>query len=160
MTNISVSERLDALRDDVLHTAELGDRDRKGGEVFAAVVRLLANREEGSSPLDLTLHEAISQRMAWGDPEGVVLADADSVCKRVLEVSRQAFSEPEERLLIADAVCEIGIVAARMIASAALGRAGRERASLLREEVLQLRLQDAVKRQEEELAELSKQLGR
>ena len=65
-------ERIGVLRDEVLGVADLGERDSAGGEVFDAIVRWLMSQGETNPGLDLTLHEAINQRLAWGDPEGVV----------------------------------------------------------------------------------------
>ena len=151
-------ERIRVLRDEVLNTAELGDLDTVGGEVFDAVVRWLLSQGETNPGLDLTLHEAINQRLAWGDPESVVLANADSVCKRLLESAYRALRAPVERMAIAEAVSEVGTVVARIVASASLGRAGRERAAVLREEVMQIRLNDALERQQSEIAALEKAL--
>lgn len=151
-------ERISALRDEVLNVAELGERDDAGGEVFDAVVRWLLSQGETNPGLDLTLHEALSQRLAWGDPEGMVLASADSVCKRLLESSFRALREPAERMAVAEATAEVGCTVARIVASAVLGRAGRERAALLREEVLQLRLGEALDRQKAEIRQLEAEL--
>jgi hypothetical protein len=63
-------------------------------------------------------------------------------------------------MAVAEAVAEVGTVVARVVASAALGRAGRERAAILREEVLQIRLKDALDRQKAELAQLQKSVER
>ena len=153
-------ERIGVLRDEVLGVADLGERDSAGGEVFDAIVRWLMSQGETNPGLDLTLHEAINQRLAWGDPEGVVLANADSVCKRLLESAYRALREPVERMAVAEAVSEVGSVVARIVASAALGRAGRERASILREEVMQIRLKDGLDRQKAELASLQASLAK
>lgn len=151
-------ERIGVLRDEVLNTAELGDLDVTGGEVFEAVVRWLLSQGETNPGLDLTLHEVLSQRLAWGDPEAVVLANADSVCKRLLESAYRALKEPAEQMAVAEAVAAVGSVVSRIVSSASLGRAGRERAAMLREEVLQIRLGDALERQKNEIAALEKAL--
>ncbi len=158
MSRAALWERVSALRDEVLNTAELGDQLATGGEVFDAVVRWLVSQGETSAGLDLTLHEAITQRLAWGAPEAMVLANADSVCKRLLEAAYRALRDPAERMAIAEAVAEVGVICGRIIASAALGRSGRERASVLREEVLQSRLSDALARQKKEIAALERAL--
>jgi len=149
----SLSERIEVLRDEVLNTAELGDNDFSGREVFDAVVRWLVSQGQTSAGLDLTLHETLSQRLAWGDPESLLLANADRVCKRLLESSQRALRDPEERMLVAEGVAEVGVETARIVASAALGRAGRERAAVLREEVLQSRLTETLARMRTELGE-------
>jgi len=149
-------ERIRVLRDEVLNTAELGDLDAVGGEVFDAVVRWLLSQGETSPGLDLTLHEALSQRLAWGDPETVVLANADSVCRRLLDASFRALREPVEQMAVAEAVTEVGCIVARIVASASLGRAGRERAATLREEVVQIRLDEELDRQKSEINALER----
>ena len=160
MPNTALWERVAVLRDEVLNTAELGDELATGGEVFDAIVRWLVSQGETSAGLDLTLHEAVTQRLAWGDPEALVLANTDSVCKRLLEAAYRALRDPAERMAVAEATAEVGGITARVVASAALGRSGRERAAVMREEVLQSRLNDALTRQRAEIAALEAAIKR
>ena len=154
MSNDLLYQRVAVLRDEVLNTAELGERDGAGGEAFDAMVRLLRVQGDENPGLDLTLHERITQRLAYGDPEGVVLADANSVCKRLLQAAERSFTESFERMAVAESVAEVGSVIARIVASAALGRAGRERAAIMREENAQERLRDALDKQAIEIGQL------
>lgn len=142
------------LRDEVLETAELGDRDPPGAEIFDAVVRALVAYNETVPGLDLTLHDAITRRLAWGDEEAVVLADANAVCDRLMKAAQRAFRDTTEQMLVAELAAEVACSAARIVALAAVGRAGRERAARLREELAQRRLNDALERQQAEMRKL------
>ncbi len=147
------------LRDEVLDTVEVGDRDPPGAEVFDAVIRALVAYGESTPGLDLTLHDAVARRLAWGDTESVVLADADSVRVRLIAAAQRAFREPAEELLVLEVTAEVACAASRIVALAAVGRAGRERAARLREELAQRRLGEALARQKEETRRLERVLG-
>ena len=84
MTDVDLTEAVAVLRDEVLDTVEHGDRDPPGAEVFDAVLRALTVGGESVPGLDLALHEAVSKRLAWGDSEEVVLADAEMVFDRLV----------------------------------------------------------------------------
>src|SRR5690606_24356606 len=122
MSAASLPDRIAVLRDEVLATAETGDREPPGAEVFDAVLRLVAARAETSPALDLALHDAISRRLAWGDSEARVLSDAREVCVRLLSASQRALRDPREEQQVAAAVAEAGSAAARIIALLVLGR--------------------------------------
>src|SRR5207302_8234764 len=77
-------EAVNVLRDEVLDTAEHGDREPPGTEVFDALLRTLAIGGESVPGLDLTLHDSVSRRLAWGDTEEAVLADAEHVFDRLM----------------------------------------------------------------------------
>ncbi|HLU64989.1 MAG TPA: hypothetical protein VKZ63_01860 [Kofleriaceae bacterium] len=160
MSAASLPDRIAVLRDEVLATAETGDREPPGAEVFDAVLRLVAARAETSPALDLALHDAISRRLAWGDSEARVLSDAREVCVRLLSASQRALRDPREEQQVAAAVAEAGSAAARIIALLVLGRVARERAAQLREELAQERLSQALERQREELARLEERVQR
>jgi hypothetical protein len=151
---VALAERVQVLRDEVLDTAGLADQESPGAEVLDAIVRRLEAYDETSPGLDLMLHEAISRRLAWGDSETKVLADADAVCRRLLEAAQRAFREPEEEVIVASVAVEVGCAASRIVALAVLGRASRERAAQMREELAQNRLRQALERQREELGRL------
>lgn len=154
-----LADRLMVLRDEVLATAEHGDREPPGAEVFDAIVRALVVYGETSPGLDHTLHDAIARRLAWGDREETVLADAEEVCTRLVAAARRSLRDPMEEMLVDEHATEVACAAARMVAQAAMGRAGRERAARLREELAQRRLKDALRRQEQELARLRMVIG-
>lgn len=153
-----LAERVGVLRDEVLDTAGLHDREPAGAEVFEAVLRLLESGSHNTLK-DGALHDAISRRLAWGQPEQAVLADIDAVCKRMLSAAQRAFREPVDQIAVTKATADVGAAAARVVAMAALGRAGRERAAQLREDLAQNRLKQALDRQREELVRLKKALS-
>jgi len=154
-----LADRLIVLRDEVLDTAEHGDSEPAGAEVFDAIVRAVVVYGETSPGLDHTLHDAIARRLAWGDSEETVLADAEEVCTRLVAAARRSLRDPVEEMLVDEHATEVTCAAARMVAQAALGRAGRERAARLREELAQRRLKDALHRQEQELGRLRMVIG-
>ena len=150
-----LAERVMVLRDEVLAEAQAsGDRDLGGAEIFDAVVRAVAAHGDTSPGLDLTLHDAISRRLAWGDRESAVLVDADAVCERLCAAAQRAFRDPAEELLVVEIATEVASAAARVVAVAAIGRLSRERSARLREEMTQRRLKDELARQESELARI------
>jgi hypothetical protein len=150
----NLANRVIVLRDEVLDIAELGADDPPGAEIFDAIVRAVMAGDATSPGLDLVLHDAVSRRLAWGEPEDAVLSSADMVCRRLLSASQRAFRDPEEEMLVAEVATEVVCAAARIVAQAAVSRAGRERAACLREELAQRRLGDALVRQGEDLAQL------
>lgn len=150
----SLAERIAVLRDEVLDTAEQGDHHARGGEIFDAIVRALMIMDATDPGLDLALHDTLSRRLAWGDDELAVLADAESVCQRLLAAAGRSLRDPQETALVAELVADVGCTAARIIALAAVGRAARERSALMREQASYAGLRTALERQDEELARL------
>lgn len=150
-----VAQRVMVLRDEVLDVAEVGEEDPPGAEIFEAIVRALMAEDATSAGLDLALHDAVSRRLAWGEPEDAVLASADLVCRRLLSATQRAFRNPLEEMLVAEVATEVVSAAARIVAQAAVSRAGRERAACLREELAQRSLREALERQSEDLARLT-----
>ncbi|HEU5056433.1 MAG TPA: hypothetical protein VFU21_07900 [Kofleriaceae bacterium] len=156
----TLADRVAVLRDEVLATADTGEREPPGSEVFDAVLRGLATSSETTPGLDLALHDAVARRLAWGDTEAKVLADAGEVCRRMLAAAQRALRDPADELLVAAAVAEAACAAARIVAILVLGRVARERAAQLREEMAQERLGQALERQREELARLEEAVAR
>jgi hypothetical protein len=150
----NLADRLLVLRDEVLDTAERGDGEAPGAEVFDAVVRMIAAQGDTVPGLDLQLHDAIARRLAWGDREEAILADAEAVFARIMKATQRAFRDPGEEVLLAEVTAEVVCGAARIVALAAVARAGRERAARLREELAQRRLKDALNQQKADLARL------
>ena len=146
-----LADRLLSLRDEVLDSA--GGPD-SSGEVFAAIIRQLAARGDTSPGLDLTLHDALSRRLAWGEAEAAVLADSDAVCRALMAAVQRAIRDPLDEMVVIETIAEVGCAAARIIALAAVGRGARERASQMREELAQNRLRQALERQREEIEKL------
>ena len=133
---VDLIEAVKVLRDDVLETLEHGDRDPPGAEVFDAVVAALTVGGESVPGLDLQLHDAVTRRLAWGDSEEVVLSDAE-----------RAFREPADRMVVIEAATQVAVTVARVVSLAAVGRASRDRAARLREEMAQRQLKDVLEKQ-------------
>jgi len=150
-----LADRVLVLRDEVLDTVEHGDRDQPGVDVFDAIVRAVAAYGETAPGLDLTLHDAIARRLAWGDTEELVLADADHVFHRLARAAERALRDPAEEMLVLAVAAEVATQVARIVAIAAVGRAQRDRAARTREEMAQRRLRDALAEQRGTLARLT-----
>jgi len=151
-----LAERVVVLRDEVLDTAERGDVNPLGAEIFDATIRCLVSYESTDPGIDLALHDAVSRRLAWGDDEHTVLSDAEDVCERLLAAVQRSLGSPAEEMLVAEAAAQVACAAGRIVAMAAVGRAGRDRAALLREQDSIKRLREAVAKQGEELDELGR----
>jgi hypothetical protein len=148
------------LRDEVLDTVQHGEREPPGAEVFDAVVRALAVGGESVPGLDLALHDAVARRLAWGDGEEVVLADAEAVFDRLLIAVDRAFRDPADRMVVVEAATMVAVTVSRVVALAAVARATRERAARLREEMAQRQLQEALEKQNVTIALLEDELKR
>src|SRR5678815_5229527 len=84
MSDVDLVEAIKVLRDEVLDTVEHGDRDPPGAEVFDALLNALTIGGESVPGLDLELHDSVTRRLAWGDSEEAVLADAEMVFDRLM----------------------------------------------------------------------------
>lgn len=146
------------LRDEVLDTAEHGDREPPGTEIFEAVLRSLAVGGESLPGLDLALHDAVSRRLAWGDSEEVVLADAELVFDRLLVAVDRAFRDPEDQMVVVEAATLVAVTVARVVSLAAVARASRDRATRLREEMTQRQLQEVLEKQKAHILRLESEL--
>jgi hypothetical protein len=153
-------EGVRVLRDEVLETVQHGDREPPGAEVFDAVVRSLAVGGESVPGLDLALHDAVARRLAWGDGEEVVLADAEAVFDRLLAAVERAFRDPADQMVVVEAATLVAVTVSRVVALAAVARASRERAARLREEMAQRQLQEALQKQNATIALLEDELKR
>src|SRR5579883_2791817 len=141
MSESDLIESVRVLRDEVLATVEHGDRDPPGAEVFDALVRALQLGGEAlESGLDLGLHDAVARRLAWGDSEDMVLADASLVYDRIMTAADRAFRDPADRLVIIEAATQVAVTVARVVSLAAVQRAARDRAARVREELAQRQL--------------------
>ena len=149
-----IADRVMVLRDEVLEIVEHGDRDQPGVDLFDAIVRALAAYGETAPGIDLTLHDAIARRLAWGDTEEVVLADAERVFERLAHAASRALREPAEEMLVLEVAAEVTTQVARIIALAAVTRAQRDRTARTREELAQRRLRDALADQSSTLVRL------
>jgi len=153
-------EGVRVLRDEVLETVHHGDREPPGAEVFEAVLRALAVGGESVPGLDLALHDAVARRLAWGDGEEVVLADAEAVFDRLLGAVERAFRDPADQMVVVEAATLVAVTVSRVVALAAVSRASRERAARLREEMAQRQLQEAIERETSTIALLEDELKR
>jgi len=158
MSAAELTRAVRVLRDEVLDTAEHGDRDPPGAEVFEALLRALAIGGETIPGLDLALHDSVARRLAWGDSEEAVLADAELVFDRLLVSIARAFRDPVDQMRILEAATQVAGTVASIVALAAVARASRERAARTREEMAQRQLRDVLDKQKAAIARLEHEL--
>lgn len=158
MSDADMAEAVQVLRDEVLDTVEHGDRDPPGAEVFDAIVRSLAIGGESVPGLDLQLHDAISRRLAWGESEENVLADAEMVFDRLLVAVERAIRDPADQMVVTEAATLVAVTVARVVSLAAVGRASHDRAARLREEMAQRQLKEVLQKQKATIAKLESDL--
>ena len=149
-----LADRIQVLRDEVLDTVEHGDRDPPGTEVFDALLRALSIGGESVPGLDLQLHDSVTRRLAWGDSEEVVLADAEMVFDRLMIAVERALRDPADRMVVVEAATQVAVTVARVVSLAAVGRASRDRAARLREELAQRQLKDVLEKQRSSIVRL------
>jgi hypothetical protein len=147
MSDVDLVEAVRVLRDEVLDTVEHGDRDPPGAEVFDAIVSALTVGGESIPGLDLALHDSVARRLAWGDSEEVVLADAELVFDRLLTAVDRALYDPPDRMVVIEAASQVAVTVARVVSLAAVARAARDRATRLREEMAQKQLELVLEKQ-------------
>jgi hypothetical protein len=152
MSDVDLVEAVSVLRDEVLDTVEHGDREPPGTEVFDALLRALAIGGESIPGLDVTLQDSVSRRLAWGDSEEAVLADAERVYDRLMTAVDRALRDPADRLVVIEAASQVSVTVARVVSMAAVGRASRDRAARLREEMAQRQLKDVLEKQHAAIA--------
>jgi hypothetical protein len=158
MAATNLIDAVRVLRDEVLETAVHGDRDPPGAEVFDALLRALAIGGESVPGLDLTLHDAVARRLAWGDSEEAVLADAEQVFDRLVTAVDRAFRGPDDQMIVIEAATQVAVTVSRVVAIAAVARAGRDRAARMREEMAQQQLDDVLAKQKATIARLEHEL--
>ncbi len=158
-TSNPVAEALAVLRDEVLDTVEHGDREPPGAEVFDAVLRALTVGGDSVPGLDIALDEAVSRRLAWGDSEEVVLADAEMVFDRLMVAVERAFREPADQMVVVEAATLVAVTVARVVSLAAVTRASRDRAARLREEMAQRQLKEVLEKQKATIERLEADLA-
>jgi hypothetical protein len=154
MSDVDLIEAVSVLRDEVLDTVEHGDRDPPGAEVFDALLRALSIGGESVPGLDLQLHDAVTRRLAWGDSEEVVLADAEMVFDRLMVAVERALRDPPDRMVVVEAATQVAVTVARVVSLAAVGRASRDRAARLREELAQRQLKEVLEKQRSSIVRL------
>ena len=158
MSEVDLIESVSVLRDEILDTAEYGDRDPPGAEVFDALLRALTIGGESVPGLDLTLHDAVARRLAWGDSEEAVLADAELVFDRLMVSVERAFRDLDDQMVVIEAATQVAVTVSRVVALAAVARAGRDRAARTREEMAQGQLRDALDKQKATIQRLEHEL--
>lgn len=147
MSDVDLVEAVRVLRDEVLETVEHGDRDPPGAEVFDSILSALVIGGETIPGLDMRLNEAVARRLAWGDAEQAVLADATTVFERLMTAIERAMTDPADRMVIIEAATQVAVTVARVVSLAAVARAGRDRATRLREEMAQKQLEVVLEKQ-------------
>lgn len=158
MSDVDLTEAVRVLRDEVLDTVRHGDRDPPGAEVFEALVRALSIGGESVPGLDLALHDAVARRLAWGDSEEAVLGDAELVFDRLMVSVERAFRDPEDQMVVIEAATQVAITVSRVVALAAVARAGRDRAARMREEMAQRQLHEVLDNQKATIQRLEHEL--
>lgn len=158
MSDTDMAAAVSVLRDEVLDTVEHGDRDPPGAEVFDALLRALSIGGESVPGLDLTLHDSVSRRLAWGDSEEAVLQDAEMVFDRLLVAVDRAFRDPDDQMVVIEAATQVAVTVARVVSLAAVSRASRDRADRLREEMAQRQLKEVLEKQKANIARLEADL--
>ncbi|HEY0195436.1 MAG TPA: hypothetical protein VGC42_30180 [Kofleriaceae bacterium] len=158
MSGIDLTEAVRVLRDEALDTALHGDREPPGAEVFDALLRALSVGGESIPGLDLQLHDAVARRLAWGDSEESVLADAEQVFDRLLVSIERALRAPDDQLVVIEAITQVAVTVSRVVAIAAVARAGRDRATRMREEQAQRQLREVLDKQKATIAKLEHEL--
>ncbi len=159
MFGTDMVEAVRVLRDEVLDTVEHGDRDPPGAEVFDALIRALAIGGESVPGLDLTLHDSVARRLAWGDSEDVVLSDAEMVFDRLMIAVDRAFRDPADQMVVIEAATQVAVTVARVVSLAAVARATRDRAARVREEIVQQQLTDVLHKQKATILRLEQELA-
>jgi hypothetical protein len=158
MSDVDLIEAVRLLRDEVLDTAHHGDREPPGAEVFEALLRALSIGGESVPGLDLALHDAVARRLAWGDSEEAVLADAERVFDRLLTATDRALRDPDDQMVVIEAATQAATTVSRVIALAAVARAGRDRATRMREEMSQRQLREVLEKQKATIQRLELEL--
>jgi hypothetical protein len=158
MSDVDLIEAVRLLRDEVLDTAHHGDREPPGAEVFEALLRALSIGGESVPGLDLALHDAVARRLAWGDSEEAVLADAERVFDRILSAVDRALRDPDDQMVIIEAATQAATTVSRVVALAAVARAGRDRATRMREEMSQRQLREVLEKQKATIQRLELEL--
>ena len=149
-----LGERIAILRDEVLDIVEGGSEDSPAVAIFDAVVRSLSAGPDTAAGLDLTLHDAVARRLAWGDTEETIVSAAELVFARMARAVQRALRDPDEEMLVLETTVDVVAGIARIVALAAVARANRDRAAVMREEAAQRRLRDALTEQERNLSRL------
>ncbi len=156
MSQATLAHRLEVLRDEALNTAEFGE-DAPGAEIFDAVINRLAAMGDTDPGLDMSLHDALSRRLAWGENPSTVIVDGDMVSKRLVAAAQRSFTDPDEATKIVATITDVACAASRHIARLAVQGASKERAQQRRELMVQRQLASALEQQRELIEQLRQQ---
>jgi hypothetical protein len=121
-------------------------------------LRALSIGGESIPDLDLALHDAVARRLAWGDLEEAVLADAEQVYDRLLTSVERAFRDPADQMVVIEAATQVAVTVSRVVALAAVARAGRDRATRMREEMAHQQLKEVLEKQKAAIKHLEHEL--
>lgn len=154
-----LGERVAILRDEILDVVAGGSEDAPAVAIFDAIVRTLSAGLDTALGLDLTLHDAVARRLAWGDSEQAILDDASLVFTRLARAAQRALRDPDEEMLVLEAAADVVCSTGRILGLAAVGRASRDRAATLREELAQRRLREALEEQAGNLRRLKEEIA-
>ena len=102
---------------------------------------------------------SVARRLAWGDTEETILAAAEQVFTRLARAAQRALRDPDEEMLVLETAVDVVAGTARIVALAAVARAARDRAAVMREEAAQRRLRDALGEQARSIARLERDAG-
>ena len=158
MSDVDMAQAVAVLRDEVLDTAEHGDREPPGTEVFEALLCALSAGGDSVPGIDLQLQDSVSRRLAWGDREDIVLQDAETVFERLLVAVERAFRDPADQMVVIEAALQVSVSVSRVVSLAAVTRATRDRAARLREEMSQRQLKEVLEKQKLNIARLEDEL--
>ncbi|MBK7540150.1 MAG: hypothetical protein IPI49_33310 [Myxococcales bacterium] len=151
-------ERVAVLRDEVLDVSGVGASDACA-EIFEAVLSALTLGTESIAGIDVTVQDSVARRLAWGDSESQLLADAEWLFDRLLIACERAFRDHDDQMVVIEAATGVSVMLSRALARHAVARAARDRASRLREEMAQRQLLDAVDKQAQRIAERERELA-
>ena len=82
------------------------------------------------------------------------MSAAELVFARMARAVQRALRDPDEEMLVLETTVDVVAGIARIVALAAVARANRDRAAIMREEAAQRRLRDALTEQERSLSGL------
>lgn len=154
----SLGDRFSVLRDEALQCTEYGE-SAPGSEVFEAILATLVHLGETEPGFDLSLQDALSRRMAWGENPAAIAVDCDAVCQRLLDAVPRSFPDPSETMMVIDIITEVTCAASRHIARLAVQQASKERALERREMMVQRQLAGALSQQDQVILDLTAQLN-
>lgn len=144
----SLRDRFEVLRDESLNLSEYGN-DAPGTEVFEAVCYGLSHLGDTEPNINLSLHDALSRRLAWGEDPSTVIVDCDDVSRRILNAVQRSFPDTEESTIIVGLVTSVACAASRHLARIAVQRASKERALNRREIMVQKQLSVVLAQQDD-----------